>query len=194
MTPRNVRERHVPPSSVKVPQQDDSAEARETVCTAAAAVAGTGMSPCDSGETHEMDDSAEARETTSDPCEVSEHTGSSRSLLDQLLDEADALREAEAAPSEPHEGSASEPTPGRDGRDPSVLHQRADAAKRAFDRADALVALAQGYLRGDRPNRSPIEVTVMVSATSLRAEPVDPVEAGDGRVVPLQGRCAAAQL
>src|ERR1700759_1577886 len=34
---------------------------------------------------------------------------------------------------------------------------RGDADKRAFDRADALMALVQGYLRGDQPNRAPIE-------------------------------------
>src|ERR1051325_6641876 len=32
-------------------------------------------------------------------------------------------------------------------------------ARRRFNRADALVSLAQAYLRGDRPYRSPIEVT-----------------------------------
>jgi hypothetical protein len=97
-------------------------------------------------------------------------------LLDQLLDEADALREAEGAPSAKHEDAASEPTPRRDA---SVLRQQADAAKRAFDRADALVTLAQGYLRGDRPNRSPIEITVTIPAASLGANEADPVEVGE---------------
>jgi hypothetical protein len=97
-------------------------------------------------------------------------------LLDQLLDEADALREAEDAPSAKHDGSASEPTPRRDA---SVLRQQADATKRGFDRADALVALAQGYLRGDRPNRSPIEVMVTIPATSLRVGDADPIEVGE---------------
>jgi len=32
----------------------------------------------------------------------------------------------------------------------SVLYERADAAKRAFNRTDALVSVAQGYLRGVR--------------------------------------------
>jgi hypothetical protein len=54
-----------------------------------------------------------------------------------------------------------------------------DAAKRAFDRADALVALAQGYLRGDRPNRSPIEITVTIPAASLRVDEADPIEVGE---------------
>ncbi|MBP2671279.1 MAG: putative His-Me finger endonuclease domain protein, partial [candidate division NC10 bacterium] len=37
-----------------------------------------------------------------------------------------------------------------------------------FDRADALVQIAQGYLRGDRPDRSPIELVVSVPAETLR--------------------------
>jgi hypothetical protein len=52
--------------------------------------------------------------------------------------------------------------------------QRVDAAERAFHRADALVSLAQGYLRGDRPHRSPIEITPTMAGSSLRAGVVDP--------------------
>jgi hypothetical protein len=150
--------------------------------SAAPPSAGTGISPCDLREPHRIDDSAESREAVLEPTEVSQlvevsqTVGPTRSLLDRLLDEADALREAEGSPNAQHEGSASEPTPGRGA---SVLRQQADAAKRAFDRADALVALAQGYLRGDRPNRSPIEITVTIPATSLRADEVDPVEVGE---------------
>ena len=62
---------------------------------------------------------------------------------------------------------------------PSGLRQRADGAKRDFSRADALVSLAQGYLRGDRPNRAPIEVVVTIPESSLRAGPIDPVEVGE---------------
>jgi len=61
----------------------------------------------------------------------------------------------------------------------SVLHQRADAAKRGFHRADALVSVAQGYLRGDRPQRSPIEVTVTIPQSGLRADMTDPTEVGE---------------
>ncbi len=39
-----------------------------------------------------------------------------------------------------------------------------------FDRADALVQLAQGYLRGDRPDRSPIELVVSVPLETLRRQ------------------------
>jgi hypothetical protein len=61
----------------------------------------------------------------------------------------------------------------------SVLQQREDAVKRAFNRADALVSVAQEYLRGDRPNRSPIEITVSIPESSLRARDADPVEVGE---------------
>ena len=66
-------------------------------------------------------------------------------------------------------------------REVSVLHQRADATKRAFSRADALVSIAQGYLRGDRPQRSPIEVLLTIPESSLHAlaDTADPVEVGE---------------
>jgi len=70
----------------------------------------------------------------------------------------------------------SEPTSGHPSGE---LHQRADAAKRGFNRADALVSLAQGYLRGDRPHRSPIEVTLTIPNSSLRSDTADPIEAGE---------------
>jgi hypothetical protein len=69
-----------------------------------------------------------------------------------------------------------ESTPGRRN---SVLHRRADAARRGFSRADALVSLAQGYLRGDRPDRSPIEITLTIPEASLRADLADSVDAGE---------------
>jgi len=64
-------------------------------------------------------------------------------------------------------------------REPSVLHQRTDAAKRAFNRADALVSVAQGYLRGDRPYRSPIDITLTIPESSLRTDIADPLEVGE---------------
>jgi hypothetical protein len=68
-------------------------------------------------------------------------------------------------------------------REPSVLHQRADAARRAFNRADALVSVAQGYLRGDRPHRSPIDIILTIPAhdseRSLRPGMADPLEVGE---------------
>jgi Domain of unknown function (DUF222)/HNH endonuclease len=70
----------------------------------------------------------------------------------------------------------SDPTPRRE---PSVLQQRADAARRAFNRADALVSVAHGYLRGDRPHRSPIEITLTIPDSGLRADMPDLVEVGE---------------
>jgi Domain of unknown function (DUF222)/HNH endonuclease len=61
----------------------------------------------------------------------------------------------------------------------SVLHQQAHAARRAFNRADALVSLAQAYLRGDRPDRSPIEITLTIPESSLRGGATDLLEAGE---------------
>jgi hypothetical protein len=60
-----------------------------------------------------------------------------------------------------------------------MLRDRAAAARKAFNRADALVELAQGYLRGDRPDRSPIEVMLTVPASVLCDEVADPVEVGE---------------
>jgi hypothetical protein len=54
----------------------------------------------------------------------------------------------------------------------SAAPSAAPARSRApFDRADALVQLAQGYLRGDRPDRSPIELVVSVPVETLRRRP-----------------------
>jgi len=50
----------------------------------------------------------------------------------------------------------------------AAAHARAAPSRAPFDRADALVEIAQGYLRGDRPDRSPIEIVVGVPAETLR--------------------------
>jgi hypothetical protein len=117
-----------------------------------------------------------------------------RSLLDRLLDEADALRVSEATARDGIEVSRdvgdidgdalAERDADRGGRrddrrGAGGLRQRADAARRAFSRADALVSLAQSYLRGDRPERSPIEVTLTISRASLYGGTADPVEVGE---------------
>jgi len=39
---------------------------------------------------------------------------------------------------------------------------------RAFSRADALVSMATAYVRGDQPQRAPIDVVLTIPATSLR--------------------------
>src|SRR5262249_14980216 len=59
------------------------------------------------------------------------------------------------------ETSSSAPTAAPDARDGGV-HARHSQSRAPFDRADALVELAQGYLRGDRPDRAPIELIVNV--------------------------------
>jgi hypothetical protein len=112
-----------------------------------------------------------------------------RSLLDRLLDDADALRSGEPFAPDAAEGLGDSPAPSQHEAEPrrgqpaqrstSVLRDRAAAARKAFNRADALVELAQGYLRGDRPDRSPIEVTLTVPASMLRDEHADPVEVGE---------------
>jgi uncharacterized protein DUF222 len=70
------------------------------------------------------------------------------------------------------------PTAAGPARPPSVLYQAESAAKRAFNRADALMAVAQAYLRGDRPNRTPIDVMVTIPLSELRDGASDPTEVG----------------
>ena len=123
------------------------------------------------------------------PAGCSEDMG--RSLLDRLLEEADALRSVDlfAAHATGEASDSLAPAPSEHEADPrgeqpaqraaSVLHDRAAVARWGFNRADALVELAQGYLRGDRPDRSPIEVTLTVPACVLRDELADPIEVGE---------------
>src|SRR5262249_26388273 len=116
-----------------------------------------------------------------------------RSVLDRLLDDVEALGGAdevahdavsdrcdagcERGAAEAGQGS---PEATRGQREASSLRDRAAAARRAFNRADALVAVAQGHLRGDRPERAPIEVVLTIPASSLRAgATLDPVEVGE---------------
>jgi len=110
-------------------------------------------------------DSAEAGAAGQAPTDAGSQSTSPRSDVGdgRSGDSAEASREREAAS-----------PPG-----PSVLHQRADAAKRGFHRADALVSVAQRYLRGDRPQRSPIEVMVTIPQRGLLADMTDPTEVGE---------------
>ena len=62
------------------------------------------------------------------------------------------------------------PTAVPDARDGDA-HAHPARSRAPFDRADALVQIAQGYLRGDRPDRSPIELVVSVPAEILRRRP-----------------------
>ena len=160
---------------------DDSAKSRELFAapeaTEAASPGHFGTCPADDlAESQELPSVPIDTYPTDDSVELPGSEISSRSLLDRLLDEADALRNVEAVPSSEHENVASN---SKAERAPSGLQQRADAAKRAFNRADALVSLAQGYLRGDQPNRSPIEIVLTIPQSSLRTECADPVEVGE---------------
>ena len=61
---------------------------------------------------------------------------------------------------------------------------------RAFDRADALVAIADAYVRGDRPDRSPVELVVTVDAQTLAAAAApDATAVGSFR----DGTCVSAE-
>ncbi len=59
---------------------------------------------------------------------------------------------------------------------------------RAFDRADALVTIAQEIVRGSKPNRSPTEIVISVSAETLMA-PDTSAEVG----VFADGTCVTAE-
>jgi hypothetical protein len=61
---------------------------------------------------------------------------------------------------------------------PRPLHRAVDATRRAFNRADALMMIAQSYLRSDRLNRAPVDVMVTVPASELREGGGDPTEVG----------------
>jgi hypothetical protein len=88
-------------------------------------------------------------------------------------------------PHDPHAvgdsaGSAAVTEHTRSGEPPRMLRQREGATKRAFNRADALVSLAQVYLRGDRPQRAPIELVVAVPLWSLQRRADDPASSSTG--------------
>jgi hypothetical protein len=71
---------------------------------------------------------------------------------------------------------------------------QATAKERGFSRADALVALAQAYLRGDRPERSPVELTVVVSAETLSAGSAETASAGATATAACgDGTCVSAE-
>lgn len=71
---------------------------------------------------------------------------------------------------------------------PSPAHRM--PARAAFDRADGLVALAQAYLRGDAPERAPVELVVAVSREALvRGTAADAAEVASTR----DGTCLSPQ-
>jgi len=153
-----------PPSDGGDSRIDDSAEASAAAQATRDAVTPPSSAPSDArdgrvGDSAEASAAAQApRNAGTQPFSTASNAGDGRSS-----DSAEASKEREAAPATGQ----------------SVLHQRADAAKRGFSRADALVSIAQGYLRGDRPQRSPIEVTVTIPQSGLRADMTDPTEVGE---------------
>jgi len=129
-------------------------------------------------------------EAAAEPCRETRATAREQTSTSRL---SDAVAGDDIADSDPslspvvvrwHGNSAESPRAagtGPSGRALADLHQGEDAVKRAFNRADALVSLAQQYLRGDQPDRSPIEVMVTIPQACLRAEigVVDPLEVGE---------------
>ncbi|HEX3758021.1 MAG TPA: DUF222 domain-containing protein [Kofleriaceae bacterium] len=215
---------------------DTAAASGGALGTASVAVAATGVATADAMAVAAQPvghDSAESRDVPSvtdpeagqawqtDAACGSDHSAAcfqepAHSLLDRLLNEAEALRDSESAAAESAAAwvpeardrfgdrvdSATQPYGSLPGlgersagwpshanaaprmqqisaRDTCVLRDRAAAAKKAFNRADALVELAQAYLRGDRPERPPIEVTLTVPVNVLRDEDTDTVEVGE---------------
>lgn len=59
-----------------------------------------------------------------------------------------------------------------------------DVSAETLSRPDGLVALAQAFLRGDRPDRAPVELHVSVSAETLRGDDHEPAQLADGTFVP----------
>jgi hypothetical protein len=106
---------------------------------------------------------------------------------------------ARSAPSSPGLGSDADDVSAETHDEWTPLVQDRESAKaRSFSRADALLAIAEQILRGSRPDRSPIELMVTVSADTLRmtpaaAEPAsEPVDAGccsDGTALSADAVC-----
>jgi hypothetical protein len=151
---------------------DDSAEACD--------VAGTGTGPAWAHSRCPIDDFTEA----CDVAGTAAGRGSAHSEC-SIDDSAEAPAMSDitavsgaypgARPATEHSASSPEPAPVRP---PSGLRQAADAAERAFNRADALLAIVQGYLRGDRPNRAPVDVMLTIPVSDLREGAADPADVG----------------
>jgi len=162
---------------------DDSAESGGQASAANAAIAAT-ATPTSRAATCRGADSAESGGPTSVP--LREHGGAlavssansagvaTAATGRTLLDEGVAPGRVEPATVPALVVASSRGPISVRTREPSVLHQRADATKRAFNRADALVSITQAYLRGDRPHRAPIEVMITIPASSLRNGAADP--------------------
>jgi hypothetical protein len=80
--------------------------------------------------------------------------------------------------------NAAAPGPGAD-RSAEVS---AETRRRRFDRADAVVSIAQAILRGEKPSCSPVEVVMTISRDALTS----PVETGDAETSDQAARAADA--
>jgi hypothetical protein len=78
-----------------------------------------------------------------------------------------AQQQCREAPRVSAEAASAAPSAAPHARD-DAAHAHPARSRARFDRADALVEIAQGYLRGDRPDRSPIELVVSVPVETLR--------------------------
>jgi hypothetical protein len=150
----------------------DSAEPSAVACTAAGpATADTACPTGDSAEACGMAGAATGPVSAGTACP----TGDSAEAFAVFGITAGSGADPGARPA--GEGSASSPEPAQ-ARPPSGLRQAADAAERAFNRADALLAIVQAYLRGDRPNRAPVDVMLTIPVSDLREGMADPADVG----------------
>ncbi|HEU4728432.1 MAG TPA: DUF222 domain-containing protein [Kofleriaceae bacterium] len=93
-----------------------------------------------------------------------------------FIDSADSVAAAKATGSAADDRACSAR---RDlARPVSPSRQAAETARRAFNRADALLGIAHAYLRGDRPDRAPVDVMVTIPLADLRHGTTDPTAVG----------------
>ncbi len=73
----------------------------------------------------------------------------------------------------------------------AIEHEAKRVSAGTFDRADGLMALAQAALRGEAPERAPVEIVMTIPAAALasRAEPAAPDHIG----VVADGACVSAE-
>jgi len=164
-----------------VGRSHDSAES-PAVPTSATTAAAPSTACCDTGRSHDSAESPEAP-TSATAAAASSAACAGNYQLDDAVEsrqgdgESDLTGTGSSAVHGYSNSAGGEARAG--GRPASVLHQQEDATKRAFNRADALVTLAQSYLRGERPDRAPIDITLTIPVDGLRGEATDPVEVGE---------------
>jgi hypothetical protein len=91
--------------------------------------------------------------------------------IEQQAKRAVAAAKAARAAQSPHDTAASGMTQGRPPDDADRPAEVSAGTRRPrFDRADALVSIAQAFLRGDAPDRAPVEVVLTIPRDALRAD------------------------